>query len=282
MSTLILKTTTVFPTTVPFLRRDPMDGPGVVGIYDFTDPFTFGGNMPASVGNAYSLKAQQDAVEAAVTVNFGAAEPVTNGAIVMKDSQYMRLPEVFRLPSTTKRMAFCVWAALPKTGWPTGATAFLALGGLGVGTTTTSQYFLQARITSAGVVDQIGGAVDGLYTGFGAADAGEIAALATLVNDLPHQYVVELDGETTPGTAIVRFYADGVLRKTTSTAGWDGVLYVPAVGTTPRIGWVSPFLSTAVQRARYNRSWVMTPVVGGKTIAAMVAEDYAANAARFV
>ncbi|WP_338919203.1 hypothetical protein V0M98_17440 [Pseudomonas silesiensis] len=281
MAALILKTTTSFPTSVPFLRRDPLDGPGVVGIYDFTDPFTFGGAMPATVGNSYSLKAQQDTVLPAVTVNFGAAEPVTNGALVLKDTQYIRLPEVFRMPSTAKRFAFCLWAAFPKTGWPTGATAFLALGGLGIGTSTTSQYFMQARITSSGVVDQIGGGVDGYYTGFGAADAGEIAELANLVNGQPHQLVLEFDGETIPGTAIVRFYVDGILRKTTQTAGWDGVLNTPTAGNTPRLGYLSPFLSTALQKARYFRAWMLTPTVGGKTIAAMVADDYAANAARF-
>jgi hypothetical protein len=251
----------------------------MVGIFDFTDPYTYGGILPATVANSQQLKAQQSVVASAVAVaGAGLTIPVVNGSLELRNQQHIDLPEVFRLPSTAKKFAFCVWAAFPKTGWPTGATSFLALGGCGYAAATQSQYHIKATITSAGVISELAGSIDTYQAG----GAVTTATVDTWANGLAHQFAIEIDGESVPGSATLRLYIDGVVVATSYVPIWDGVLNVPDLQYTPRVGFLSPFLDTAVNKAKYRRAWLMTPVVGGKTIAAMVAEDYADNAARFV
>lgn len=282
MTTLVLKCATTFPETVPLLRRDRAINPGMLGLYDFTDSYTYGGAIPAgNLGNNYLFNSQIEGAEDAFTQSGYSTTAVSGGAIPFVGSQILQLPEAFRLPSTAKRFAFGVWATVPKTGWPTGALSFCSLGGCSYATGVQNQYLIQVRVNTSGEAESIAGVLDGNTVEFGLANGAEIAALADILDGLPHQFVVELDGESTPGSVHRRLYVDGVLLKTTTMA-WDGVLNVPDSQYFPRLGFISAFTSLATPTRRVFRTWLQGPsVAGGTAIAELVAADFAQNTARF-
>lgn len=282
MTALVLKCATTFPSTVPFLRRDKIINSGLLGLYDFTDPYTYGGTIPTTfLGNNYNFNSQVDGADDSFTNSGYASTSVSNGAIPFTGSQIVQLPDAFRLPSTAKRFAFGVWAAIPQTGWPSGSLAFCSLGGFSNATGVQNQYLIQVRINASGVAESIAGVMDGNTVEYGRADAGEIAAISGILDGLPHQFVIELDGESTPGSVYRRLYVDGVMLKQT-VLSWDGVLNVPDTQHFPRLGLIAAFNSLSTPARRVFRTWLHNPTVAGATtVADIVLEDFTQNQTRF-
>lgn len=254
-------------TDLPILQRDALIDAGTVGLFDFAhgwgfprmaSPVAAGENLVNYVrGGAVAANGPVErpwAITSGISVNGGSGSTKVN------------LPASWQFPANMSRMAVGFFAKISTSNINNAGNAQV----IGCRSASGNQWGLFLNYAN------------NAYTGVAVLTFNGSAFNMTGViptDGLVHHYVPEFIATGTQYS--VRLWIDGVLVYSSAAQSYGGSIVQP--GAVPAIGYFYNNASSTVAAGfSISRIWLQDlSAVGSKTLAAMIAQDRAENAARF-
>lgn len=270
--------------TGPVLYRDQIMDAGFVGHFDFISDYVKNGNTAAALPNGATVRS--------LVKNGASASPETAGAAAFTGgldtkgikfatlNNKLKLPDAFKLPTTSKRFALCVWAAYETAlGALPAAGAAIGLVGYAYQTGTQNQY----AISFVSDANQKVTSLRGMVNGFTVA-VTDATILAKVADGAMHQYALDAEAITNDTQWRLTLFMDGA--QIGQSIVTTGALNDPATGAQasvagPYLGQVGGF---GQFYGHYGRVWLkrFSLDATNRATADIVAQEWAAYGADYV